>query len=269
MLLKDSGQASWFMTSVSQSISEVFSQALASEWTAEFAEEDSIHPTDENGLLLELALTGGVTGNASLQIGATDAIILACKFLGETPGDSLELDGNRKEAVEELLRQVAGVMTTNLKMQRGETQIQVGRANVVPPGQTGFVLNISESGAAKLDLHFSLSAELLANITTHAMQQKSEPALSLPVPEAPKSKELNFDRMNGVRLALSLRFGGSSLTLSELLGLGSGSIVELDRHVNEPAELILSGRVVARGEVVVVDGNYGIRIAETFHSSTV
>ena len=46
------------------------------------------------------------------------------------------------------------------------------------------------------------------------------------------------------------------------MDLASGSVVELDREVDEPVELILDGRVIARGEAVIVDGNYGVRVTE-------
>jgi flagellar motor switch protein FliN/FliY len=44
--------------------------------------------------------------------------------------------------------------------------------------------------------------------------------------------------------------------------LGEGSVVELDRQVEEPVDLLLDGKLIARGEVVVVDGSYGLRIHE-------
>jgi flagellar motor switch protein FliN/FliY len=50
--------------------------------------------------------------------------------------------------------------------------------------------------------------------------------------------------------------------LKEILKLNSGSIVELDRAVTEPVEVIVNNCVIARGEVVVVEGNYGVRIQQ-------
>jgi flagellar motor switch protein FliN len=47
-----------------------------------------------------------------------------------------------------------------------------------------------------------------------------------------------------------------------VLELTSGSVIELDRHVEEPVELLLDGKVIARGEAVVIDGNYGLRVTE-------
>jgi flagellar motor switch protein FliN/FliY len=65
-----------------------------------------------------------------------------------------------------------------------------------------------------------------------------------------------------VELNVTLRFGQRQLTLREVMDLTSGSVVELDRQVEEPVELLLNGMVIARGEAVVIDGNYGLRVTE-------
>jgi len=72
----------------------------------------------------------------------------------------------------------------------------------------------------------------------------------------------NLDLVMDVELNVTLRFGQRQLALRDVLDLASGSVVELDRLVDEPVELILDGRVVARGEAVIIDGNYGMRITE-------
>jgi flagellar motor switch protein FliN/FliY len=69
-----------------------------------------------------------------------------------------------------------------------------------------------------------------------------------------------FDILLDVALPVSVSFGKTSLQVREVLKLNTGSIVELDRLVADPVEVIVNNRVIARGEVVVVDGNYGVRI---------
>ena len=61
-------------------------------------------------------------------------------------------------------------------------------------------------------------------------------------------------------MPVSVSFGKSTLQIREVLKLNTGSIVELDRVVTDPVEVIVNDCVIARGEVVVVDGNYGVRI---------
>jgi flagellar motor switch protein FliN/FliY len=63
-----------------------------------------------------------------------------------------------------------------------------------------------------------------------------------------------------VELPVSISFGRTELPLKEVLKLTTGSIVELNRAVNEPVEILVNHCLVARGEVVVVDGNYGVRV---------
>jgi flagellar motor switch protein FliN/FliY len=78
----------------------------------------------------------------------------------------------------------------------------------------------------------------------------------------PSLDPLNLDLVMDVELNVSLRFGQRQLPLHEVLELVSGSVVELDRQVDDPVELLLDGKVIARGEAVIVDGNYGLRVTE-------
>jgi flagellar motor switch protein FliN len=65
-----------------------------------------------------------------------------------------------------------------------------------------------------------------------------------------------------VSLPLVARFGHTVMPMRTLAGLGPGAMVDLDRSPDDPVELLVGGRVVAKGEVVIVGGNYGVRILE-------
>lgn len=71
-----------------------------------------------------------------------------------------------------------------------------------------------------------------------------------------------MDLLLDVELAVSVSFGRTELPIKEVLKLTTGSIVELNRSLTEPVEVIVNNCVVARGEVVVIDGNYGVRIQQ-------
>jgi flagellar motor switch protein FliN len=64
----------------------------------------------------------------------------------------------------------------------------------------------------------------------------------------------------GVKLPIRVLLGRTQLCLREVAQLGSGSVVELDCSPNDPVEVIVNDKVIAHGEVVVVGGNYGVRI---------
>ncbi len=83
---------------------------------------------------------------------------------------------------------------------------------------------------------------------------------ALPVTGPGHSRTL--DLLLDVELPVSISFGRAQVPLKDVVRLTSGSIVELNRTVSEPVEVIVNNCVIARGEVVVVEGNYGIRIQE-------
>ena len=99
------------------------------------------------------------------------------------------------------------------------------------------------------------------------MDQKETVHEEMPV-RAGTPRPATMERVIDVPLAVTIRFGQRQLTLRELLDLGTGSLLELDRQVEEPVDLMLGDRVIARGEVVIVDGNYGMRVTEVLENTT-
>jgi flagellar motor switch protein FliN/FliY len=71
-----------------------------------------------------------------------------------------------------------------------------------------------------------------------------------------------LDMLHDVEMEVSAELGRTRMSVRELLSLSPGAIVELDRAAGSPADLLVNGRLIARGEVVVVDENFGIRITE-------
>lgn len=69
-----------------------------------------------------------------------------------------------------------------------------------------------------------------------------------------------IDLLLDVELEASLRFGSREMLLDEVLELGPGDVVELDRHVSDPVDLLVGDKIVARGEVVLVNGTFGLKV---------
>lgn len=72
----------------------------------------------------------------------------------------------------------------------------------------------------------------------------------------------NIDLLLDVELPIVVSFGETTMPLREVLKLGVGSVIELDKTVNDPVTLIVNQKPIATGEVVMVEGNYGVRILE-------
>jgi len=107
----------------------------------------------------------------------------------------------------------------------------------------------------------ALEAEAQQAVPQPLFTAAAAPVTPLGYPPVP-TEPVNLDLVLDVELNVTLRFGQRQLTLREVLELTSGSVIELDRQVEEPVELLLDGKVIARGEAVVIDGNYGLRVTE-------
>jgi flagellar motor switch protein FliN/FliY len=94
----------------------------------------------------------------------------------------------------------------------------------------------------------------------------AKPSAAAPAPAAPEPPEpslsAGIELLLDVELEATLRFGCREMPLGEILDLGPGDVVQLDRHVSDPVDLIVGDKIVARGEVVLVNGNFGLRVTE-------
>lgn len=73
-------------------------------------------------------------------------------------------------------------------------------------------------------------------------------------------KSLEVDVFSNIPIKVSVELGRSEISLKEVFELTEGSIIELERLVGEPLDLVVNGQVIAQGEVVAIDNNYGLRI---------
>ncbi len=87
------------------------------------------------------------------------------------------------------------------------------------------------------------------------------------VPETPEPVRThespeNIDFLLDVPLTVSVRVGTARMLIKDLLQLGQGSVVELDKLAGEPMEILINDKLVARGEVVMVNDKYGVRLTD-------
>ncbi|HEX5616842.1 MAG TPA: flagellar motor switch protein FliN [Solirubrobacteraceae bacterium] len=81
-------------------------------------------------------------------------------------------------------------------------------------------------------------------------------------PEASGSGTPELERLYDVPVELAVEIGRTHMTIRETLALGPGSIVTLNRLAGEPVDLLVNGKPIARGEVVVIDEEFGLRVTE-------
>jgi flagellar motor switch protein FliN/FliY len=97
--------------------------------------------------------------------------------------------------------------------------------------------------------------------TVYAHFQESDTEMDAPAAAIPENESLrNLDLLLDVELPVTVSFGRAQLPLKDVIKLTTGSVIELNKAVSEPVELIVNNCVIAKGEVVVVDGNFAVRI---------
>lgn len=101
------------------------------------------------------------------------------------------------------------------------------------------------------------ASQSVTNVAAHTVTDTvSENGPAAPRHTTPPEPWLDVD------MEVRLHFGGREMQLSEALEIGPGTVLELDRHISDPVDLLVGDRIVARGEVVVLGGNFALQIAE-------
>jgi flagellar motor switch protein FliN len=237
------------------SATALFSQALAGE--PELV--DSLpRPIDTN-----LAFTATVSGDQEGRFTVIlDRAVLESPLLGEGV--------NQQAAWSELLREVADAAVGELLAKTGKKcrvdhfeattgEDKVSRAFQLKSGEQAWtVLVRDEVRAPKAD------APKAEKKKTAAAPPAAKAADAGPGAPADTAAQLSpgIELLLDVELDATLRFGCRELPLGQILDLGPGDVVQLDRHVNDPADLIVGDKIVARGEVVLINGNFGLRVTE-------
>jgi len=90
----------------------------------------------------------------------------------------------------------------------------------------------------------------------------SAPAFA-PLPTNGQNNDLSqIDLLLDINLQVTVELGRARMKIAEILALRNGSVIELDRLAGEPADILVNGTLIARGEVVVVDEKFGVRVIE-------
>lgn len=87
-------------------------------------------------------------------------------------------------------------------------------------------------------------------------------------PDQPEREVSNMDLLMDISLRVTVELGRTRMSLHQVLELQNGSVVELDRLAGDPVDIFINERLIAHGEVVVVDDKFGVRITELISTSS-
>jgi flagellar motor switch protein FliN/FliY len=240
----------------------LFSQALADE---PVLSESLPKPLSPSSFGFAATIAGDQAGRFAVML---DGTILETPLLGEGM--------DQKAGWAELLREVADSAVGELQASAGKKchiekfeptpgENKVSRAFQLKAGDRIWSILVRDEVREEVrDEAPAPPAEVKAKPAPEAAPSPPPSAPPPPPPPLPPLLPLSsgIELLLDVELDASLRFGCREMLLGEILDLGPGDVVQLDRHVTEPVDLIVGDKIVARGEVVLINGNFGLRVTE-------
>lgn len=220
-------------------------------------------PSTDSDLWYTVVAGGATHGEMTLRLPAASGTRLAQKFVGETEPAPEGITPDHKEALEEFLRQIAGLAATALAATAGgEVQLHLS-PSAAPSWSSDAIVCLRTGKEAQGDTAITVEIQISPALAA-ALQprvQPASPAQTSVQSSAPPSSALR--RLMDVGLDVKLRFGTRRMLLCDVLALNPGVVVELDSTIHSPVDLLLDdGRLIAHGDVVVVDGKYGLRVTD-------
>jgi len=215
---------------------------------------------------LRFSASGALQGELAISISRTDQVQLQQILVCGKPGSEKTSIQDLHEVLADFLCTTAALAGPALTKQLGRdvqfTHLGTGTPQWSAAASGGF--HLTGEGNASVGVSLQVSEELMESLRSIPVGA-GRFANFVPVNAAappPSTIETNLKLLKDVELEVTLHFGKRDMLLRDVFELAPGSVVELDRQTHDPVELLVGKKVVARGEVVVVDGNYGIRVTE-------
>ncbi|TGK37571.1 flagellar motor switch protein FliN [Leptospira gomenensis] len=247
--------------------------------------------------LLYSTLSGSINGRAVLAMSAENAVKIANSMMGGF--DSGDLDEAQMQTLRDSLTPVMGALISQISTKTGggvngspsETRnVTSPAALVLPDGETivRVFFNLTIESIPSFRVQFLLSMPTAADLLNlyrrsgsgggemggmgmggmggMGMSAGSLSVKSVAFPNlgtaSGASSTPNLNLLMDVQMSVTVELGRTKMYIKDILGLGEGSIIELDKLAGEPVDLLVNGKLIAKGEVVVIDENFGVRVTD-------
>ncbi len=231
-------------------------------------------------VLVKLKVSGDVDANIMVALPPNLSASLSDMMMGEESSDREDVNDDDLDATKEIVSNIFGAISNSLSAQSELPVLSFSVENIE---------FINEGSEVSLDsfnrmyiYKFSLDSlnSLLMFIVDDSLYKALNGSASIGMPEVddsslslPASEEcgestltLNDDEINNialimdVKLPVRVRIGKKRMLLKDVLNMDIGSVIELNQLANDPLEILVDNHVIAEGEVVIVDGNFGVQI---------
>jgi flagellar motor switch protein FliN/FliY len=240
-------------------------------------------------LIAEIPFTGGCEGSIRVMASKRDfAVIADLMVMGD--GTAPYSEGH-KDAITELFNQISGAFSTEIGGKIGKS-VSASATSILDNVGVDILENdyaafctVSIDDVDPITLIISPDETLVEKLEPFMDESKKEesaasftsaPSASVSTSSSAsfstqsgasvansyssKAPKVNVDMLLDIELEVSIELGKTNISIKKVLDLAPGSLVELDRLAGEPVDLLVNNKVVAKGEVIVIDENFGVRI---------
>jgi len=231
-------------------------------------------------VLLKLTISGDIDAKAMIALTPNLVTTLSDMMMGEEESSRDEVTEDDLDAAKEIISNIFGAIGNALSAQKelAVLSFNVDSVEDVPEGEEVGLEDFSKMfvydfsmGSLKSLLMFIVDEDLsnsingvnpsssddtsFASVGTPASVESSEEHVTL------NDEELaNISLIMDVKLPVKVRIGKKKMLLKDVLNMDIGSVIELNQLANDPLEILVDDHVIAEGEVVIVDGNFGVQI---------
>jgi len=239
---------------------------------------------------MAMRISQGRSGIVYLIWKADDAIALAQLILGEEPTPGAEASADYRDALSEAANQIGGSLSTALRTVLGvPVTVEAGPVTALadagaclevfrdePPAPMLCVASVTREESAPGEVALIVSSSLLPETdktrrhddvsvakegTVSATSAAAGPAPFAPLAGGERASSNNgIDMLLDVNLQVSVELGRTRLQIRDILQLGPGSIVELDKQAGDAVDILVNDKPIAKGEVIIIDENFGVRL---------
>lgn len=230
--------------------------------------------------LVQLSFSAAVSGRAMIMVPPMLATALGDMMLGGDGEGKEEMSDEDLDALKEIVSNITGAMSTTLGSQKELPKFSIKTESAVFIGENEeinldpyakmYVFNFTLGSVNSLimfvvDSSIASALDGSPNEITHADTSTSAPEY-VSSESTSRGRKLDEGEMKNiglimdVKLPVRVRIGKKKMLLKDVLSMDIGSVIELNQLANDPLDILVDDHVIAQGEVVIVDGNFGVQI---------
>ncbi|WP_033751118.1 flagellar motor switch protein FliY [Helicobacter pylori] len=194
-------------------------------------------------------------------------------MLGGEGASKEEMDNDDLDAFKEMASNIFGAIATSLKSQELLPKLNFTTTNAEIAKELPKKEDYTKAMVFSFKMEALKESQVILLVTTDFINQfetKKEPKNTESATEETKTHDASLENIEirnismllDVKLNVKVRIGQKKMILKDVVSMDIGSVVELDQLVNDPLEILVDDKVIAKGEVVIVDGNFGIQITD-------